>query len=51
MLLFMFGFVYLQELLKAYNIPMDIFSTVFCLFNFGITGKTKHVATLAVAVE
>lgn len=38
MLLFLFAFIYLQELLKAYLVPMDLISTVFCIYNFGVTG-------------
>ena len=35
----MFAVIFLQELLKAYNVPMDLITTVFCVFNFGVTGK------------
>lgn len=39
MLLFMFAFIYIQELLKTFNIAMDLFTIIFCLLNFGVTGK------------
>ncbi|XP_067648254.1 presenilin homolog isoform X2 [Eurosta solidaginis] len=38
MLLFIFSLLYLQEVLRAYNIPMDFFTTMFLLWNFGIAG-------------
>jgi len=38
MLLFFFSYLYLEELLRAFNIPMDYISTIFFLFNFGVVG-------------
>nr|XP_014095920.1 presenilin homolog [Bactrocera oleae] len=38
MLLFIFSFLYLEEVLRAYNIPMDYPTTILILWNFGIAG-------------
>lgn len=38
MLLFIFTYLYLEELLRAYNIPMDYPSAVFIMWNFGVAG-------------
>ncbi|XP_017474205.1 PREDICTED: presenilin homolog [Rhagoletis zephyria] len=36
MLLFIFSYLYLEELLRAYNIPMDYPTTIMILWNFGV---------------
>lgn len=38
MLLFMFTFMYLSEVLRAYNIPIDIFTIYLFMWNFGVLG-------------
>lgn len=38
MLLFLFMFMYLSEVLRAYNIPIDIFTVVLFMWNFGVVG-------------
>nr|XP_027204754.1 presenilin-1-like [Dermatophagoides pteronyssinus] len=38
MLLFLFTFMYLNEVLRAYNIPVDVFTIFFFLWNFGVVG-------------
>lgn len=38
MLLFIFSFLFLEELLRSFNIPMDIPTTVLCIWNFGVAG-------------
>ncbi|XP_053953362.1 presenilin homolog isoform X1 [Anastrepha ludens] len=38
MLLFIFSYLYLEELLRAYNIPMDYPTTILILWNFGVAG-------------
>ncbi|XP_034482037.1 presenilin homolog isoform X2 [Drosophila innubila] len=38
MLLFIFTYLYLEELLRAYNIPMDYPTAVFIMWNFGVAG-------------
>jgi presenilin 1 len=38
MLLFIFSYLYIEEVLRAYNIPMDLPTVLFVLWNFGIVG-------------
>lgn len=38
MLLFIFTYLYLEELLRAYNIPMDYPTAVLIMWNFGVAG-------------
>ncbi|PIK44116.1 putative presenilin-1 isoform X3 [Apostichopus japonicus] len=38
MLLFVFSLIYLQELLVAFNVPMDYFTVSFVMWNFGVGG-------------
>ncbi|XP_011188254.1 presenilin homolog isoform X2 [Zeugodacus cucurbitae] len=38
MLLFIFSFLHLEEVLRAYNIPLDYPTALFILWNFGIAG-------------
>jgi len=38
MLLFFFSYLYLEELLRAYNIPMDYFTALLIMWNFGVAG-------------
>ncbi|XP_048486195.1 presenilin homolog isoform X1 [Plutella xylostella] len=38
MLLFMFSYLYLEEALRAYNIPMDFITLTFVMWNFGVVG-------------
>ncbi|XP_030387217.1 presenilin homolog isoform X2 [Scaptodrosophila lebanonensis] len=38
MLLFIFTYLYLEELLRAYNIPMDYPTALFIMWNFGVAG-------------
>ncbi|KAH8410754.1 hypothetical protein KR222_005179 [Zaprionus bogoriensis] len=38
MLLFIFTYLYLEELLRAYNIPMDYPTAVLVMWNFGVAG-------------
>ncbi|CAD7005683.1 unnamed protein product [Ceratitis capitata] len=38
MLLFIFSYLYLEEFLRAYNIPMDYPTTLLILWNFGVAG-------------
>lgn len=38
MLMFLFALIYLQELFKAFNIPMDLLTVGFMLYNFGVAG-------------
>lgn len=38
MLLFLFMFMYLSEVLRAYNIPCDIFTVLLFMWNFGVVG-------------
>lgn len=38
MLLFIFSYLYLEEVLRAYNIPMDYFTLAIVMWNFGVVG-------------
>ncbi|XP_023033811.1 presenilin homolog isoform X3 [Drosophila willistoni] len=38
MLLFIFTYLYLEELLRAYNIPMDYPTALLIMWNFGVAG-------------
>ncbi|XP_070495388.1 presenilin homolog [Chironomus tepperi] len=38
MLLFLFSYLYLEEVLRAYNIPMDYPTALFIMWNFGVVG-------------
>ncbi|KAL0819582.1 hypothetical protein ABMA28_007671 [Loxostege sticticalis] len=38
MLLFLFSYLYIEEALRAYNIPMDYITLVFGMWNFGVMG-------------
>jgi len=38
MLLFLFSYLYLSEVLKAYNLPMDYFTLGIIIWNFGMMG-------------
>ncbi|XP_045502346.1 presenilin homolog isoform X2 [Colias croceus] len=38
MLLFLFSYLYIEEALRAYNIPMDYITLSFVLWNFGVVG-------------
>ncbi|CAO1432362.1 unnamed protein product [Diamesa hyperborea] len=38
MLLFIFSYLYLEEVLRAYNIPMDYPTALFIMWNFGVVG-------------
>jgi len=38
MLLFMFSYLYMEEVMRAYNIPMDYPTALFLMWNFGVLG-------------
>lgn len=38
MLLFLFSYLYIEEALRAYNIPMDYITLIFVMWNFGVVG-------------
>ncbi|XP_028176525.1 presenilin-1 isoform X2 [Ostrinia furnacalis] len=38
MLLFLFSYLYIEEALRAYNIPMDYITLMFVMWNFGVVG-------------
>ncbi|XP_055322545.1 presenilin homolog isoform X2 [Sitodiplosis mosellana] len=38
LLLFIFSYLYLEELLRAYNIPMDYITALMIMWNFGVCG-------------
>ncbi|XP_061721591.1 presenilin homolog isoform X2 [Cydia pomonella] len=38
MLLFLFSYLYIEEALRAYNIPMDYITLGFVMWNFGVMG-------------
>lgn len=38
MLLFIFAYLYLEEVLRAYNIPMDFLTVALFMWNFGVMG-------------
>lgn len=38
MMLFLFTFTYLAEVLRAYNVPIDVYSVALFMWNFGVVG-------------
>lgn len=38
MMLFLFMFTYLSEVLRAYNVPIDLYSAALFMWNFGVVG-------------
>lgn len=42
LLLFIFALIYVQEFFKAFNIPADVISVAFALYNFGVIGRCSN---------